>query len=76
MKPDLLLWKTATAVTTASAALAAFALFAALPVERLVRGLGRFADASELLILGLAGAAVYGVILFIGLRIFGVKLRR
>ncbi|WOJ91564.1 murein biosynthesis integral membrane protein MurJ [Methylocapsa polymorpha] len=76
MKPDLLLWKTATAVTTASAALAAFALFAALPIERLVRGLGRFADASELVILGLAGAAVYGVVLFIGLRIFGVKLRR
>lgn len=76
MKLDLLLWKTATVVTTASAALAAFALFAAAPVERLAAGLGRFADASELIILGLAGAVVYGVVLLIGLRVFGVRLRR
>jgi putative peptidoglycan lipid II flippase len=76
MRLDLLLWKTATVVTTASAALSAFALFTAAPAERLAAGLGRFADASELLVLGLGGALVYGLVLLIGLRVFGVRLRR
>ncbi|WP_026606157.1 murein biosynthesis integral membrane protein MurJ [Methylocapsa acidiphila] len=76
MKLDLLLWKTATTVTSASAALAVFALLAALPAARLSAGLGRLADASGLVILGLAGTVVYGVALAGGLRLFGVKLRR
>lgn len=76
MRFDLLLWKTAAVVTTASAALAAFALFSSLPVTRFAASLGRFADLSELLILGFFGALVYVVILILGLRVAGVELRR
>ena len=56
MKVDIFLWKTATAVTTASFILAVFALFAAAPVQRMAADLGRFANVFELLCLGLAGA--------------------
>lgn len=76
MKPDLFLWKSATAVATASCGLAVFALFAAAPVERLAEQLGRFVNEVELLALGLAGALVYGAILLLSLRIAGVSLRR
>ena len=76
MKVDLFLWKTATAVTMASLILAVFALFAAAPAQRLAAGLGRFANVFELLFLGLAGAAVYALVLAAGLRIANVKLGR
>ncbi|WP_036260151.1 murein biosynthesis integral membrane protein MurJ [Methylocapsa aurea] len=76
MKPDLLLWRTAACVVTASWALSAFALFAAAPARSLVAGLGRFADLFELLLLGFAGAVAYVLVLAAGLRIAGVRLRR
>jgi hypothetical protein len=70
------LWKTATTVTTASFILAVFALFAAAPVQRMAAGLGRFANVSELLCLGLAGALLYTLVLSVGLRIANLKLGR
>jgi putative peptidoglycan lipid II flippase len=76
MKVDLFLWKTATAVTTASFILAVFALFAAVPVQRMAAGLGPLANVLELLFLGLAGALVYALVLIAGLRIAGVRLGR
>jgi putative peptidoglycan lipid II flippase len=76
MKPDLVLWKTAACVTTAACALSVFALFAAGPVEHLDARLGPYANVLELLLLSGAGALVYGVVLFAGLRISGVRLRR
>jgi putative peptidoglycan lipid II flippase len=76
MKVDLFLWKTATAVTTASFILAVFALFAAAPVQRIAAGFGHFGNVFELLFLGLAGALVYALVLIAGLRIANVKLGR
>ncbi len=74
MHIDLFFWKTATAITTASFILAVFALFAALPAHRLTGGLGPFANAVELGLLGVAGACVYGLALFAGLRLAKVKI--
>ncbi|MCI0466065.1 MAG: polysaccharide biosynthesis C-terminal domain-containing protein, partial [Beijerinckiaceae bacterium] len=74
MKIDLYFWKTATAVTAAACILAVFALFAAAPVQRLAASLGPFADVFALALLGAAGALVYGLALFAGLRIAKVKL--
>jgi putative peptidoglycan lipid II flippase len=76
MKIDLFLWRTVTAVTVASFALAVFALFAAAPVQRLTANLGRFANVSDLMLLGMTGGAVYVLLLFAGLRLAGVRLRR
>ena len=76
MKPDLVLWKTATCVSTASCALAFFALLAAYPVQRLAAHFGRLTRCMELLLLGAGGALVYGAIMIAGLRIAGVELRR
>jgi putative peptidoglycan lipid II flippase len=76
MRIDLFFWKSATAVTLASFLLSVFALFAAAPAQRLTAGLGRFANVFELLFLGVSGALVYLLVLFAGLRIAGVKLRR
>jgi len=76
MKVDLFLWKTATAVTTASFILAVFALFAAAPVQRMTAGFGRFANVFDLLFLGLAGALVYALVLIAGLRMAGLTLGR
>jgi putative peptidoglycan lipid II flippase len=76
MKPDLVLWKTATCVSTAACALAFFALLAANPVERLAASFGRFTHVMELLLLGSVGALVYGLVLIAGLHVAGVKLRR
>jgi putative peptidoglycan lipid II flippase len=76
MKVDLFFWKTATVVTAASFNLAAFALFAAPPAQRVAAGLGRFGNVFELLFLGLAGALLYALVLLAGLRIANVKLGR
>ncbi len=76
MKPDLVLWKTATCVSTAACALSFFALTAAHPVRGLAERLGRFPNEIALLLLGGGGALIYGVILIAGLHIAGVKLRR
>jgi putative peptidoglycan lipid II flippase len=76
MKIDLFLWRTVTAVTVASFALAVFALFAEAPVQRLTANLGRFANVSDLMLLGITGGAVYVLLLFAGLRLAGVRLRR
>lgn len=75
MKPDLMLWKTAACVTTASFALAAFALVFANPAERIAASFGRFGNEAALLIIGLSGALLYGLVALAGLRIAGVKLR-
>lgn len=74
MRIDLFLWKVATAVTTASFALSVFALFATSPAQRLTAGSGHFANVGELLILGVAGAIVYVLVLVAGLRITGIGL--
>jgi putative peptidoglycan lipid II flippase len=76
MKIDLFLWKTVTVVTIASFALSVFALFAAAPAQRLTAGLGRFANVSELVLLGGSGALIYALVLAAGLRLAGVRLRR
>jgi putative peptidoglycan lipid II flippase len=76
MKIDLFLWKTVTVVTLASCALAVFALFAAAPFQHMTAGLGRFANVMDLMLLGLSGAAIYALILFAGLHLAGVRLRR
>jgi putative peptidoglycan lipid II flippase len=76
MRIDLFFWKTATAVTTASFVLSVFALFAAAPAQRSVAGLGHFANVVELLLLGVAGAIVYSLVLVTGLRIAGIGLSR
>jgi putative peptidoglycan lipid II flippase len=76
MKPDLVLWKTATCVSAASCALAFFALLSVEPVQHLAVQFGRLNLVAELLLLGLGGAFVYGAVLIGGLSIAGVKLRR
>jgi len=76
MKIDLFFWKTTTVVTMASFLLAVFALFAAAPAQRLTASLGRFANVFELTVLGVAGALVYTLVLFAGLWIAGIRLRR
>jgi putative peptidoglycan lipid II flippase len=76
MKIDLVLWKTATCVVAASCALAVYSLLALRPVERLASWLGRFVNEAELLALGVSGAAVYALVLLVGLRLSGVQLRR
>ena len=63
-------------MTAASFILAAFALFAAAPVQRMAAGLGPLANVFELLFPGLAGALVYALVLIAGLRIANVKLAR
>ena len=74
MRIDLFFWKTATAITTASLILAVFSLFAAAPVQRFTGGLGAFANVSALLLLGVAGACVYGLALAAGLRVGKVRI--
>ncbi|ACK49348.1 integral membrane protein MviN [Methylocella silvestris BL2] len=76
MKPDLILWKTAACVSTASCALSFFALLAAAPIERIGAKIGHFANETELLLLGFGGALIYAAVLLAGLHIAGVKLRR
>jgi putative peptidoglycan lipid II flippase len=76
MKIDLFFWKTTTVVTMASFLLAVFALFAAAPAQRLTASLGRFANVLDLTVLGVAGALVYTLVLFAGLWIAGVRLKR
>lgn len=76
MKPDLVLWKTAACVSTASCALAFFALLAANPAQRLAAHFGHLHHVMELLLLGAGGALVYGALMIAGLRITGVELRR
>ena len=76
MKIDLFFWKTTTVVTMASFLLAVFALFAAAPTQRLTASLGRFANLFELTVLGVAGALLYTLVLFAGLWIAGVRLKR
>ncbi len=76
MKIDLFFWKTTTVVTMASFLLAVFALFAAAPAQRLAASLGRFANLFDLMVLGVAGALVYTLVLFAGLWIAGVRLKR
>jgi putative peptidoglycan lipid II flippase len=76
MKIDLFIWRSATAVTAASCALAVFSLFAAGPVHRLTLGHGGFANVLGLSLLGASGALIYALVLFAGLRVSGVRLRR
>jgi putative peptidoglycan lipid II flippase len=74
MRIDLFFWKTATVITTSSFILAVFALFAALPAQRLTGGLGPFANVVELGLLGIGGACVYGLAMLAGLRLAKVKI--
>ncbi len=76
MKPDLVLWKTATCVSTASCALAVFALLASPAAARLAESMGRLGGETALLVLGCGGAVIYGSILIGGLHLAGVRLRR
>jgi putative peptidoglycan lipid II flippase len=76
MKFDLFFWKTATAVTGASLALSVFALFGAVRLHHLTLGLGGFANVFGLMLFGGTGAIIYALVLFAGLRLAGVRLRR
>ncbi len=76
MKPDLILWKTATCVSVASCGLAFFALLSASPAQRLAAHFGRLDHVAELLLLGSGGALVYAGVLIGGLHVAGVQLRR
>ena len=46
------------------------------PFQRLTAGLGRFANVMDLMLLGVVRRAVYALILFAGLQLAGVRLRR
>jgi putative peptidoglycan lipid II flippase len=76
MKPDLVLWKTATAVAVAACGLSIFALVASGPATRLCASFGTFANVAALVLLGSVGALVYGAILVFCLRKAGIDLRR
>ncbi|HXW69995.1 MAG TPA: murein biosynthesis integral membrane protein MurJ [Methylocella sp.] len=76
MKIDEFFWKTATVVTIASFVLSVFAILAAPPLRHLTAGWGRLASISELILLGASGAAVYILMLALGLRAGGVRLAR
>ena len=67
---------TGKAAFAGASALAVFALFAAAPFRHMTAGLGRFANVMDLMLLGLSGAAIYALILFAGLQLAGVRLRR
>jgi len=75
MKPDRTLVKVGLAVAAASGLLALTAHFWAAPARAMADALGRFPNEVELMALGLAGAAAYGLALFAGLRFFNVPLR-
>ena len=74
MQPDEILGKTAACVSMAAFALSVFALFGQNFVGRLTAPLGRFANELDLGLLGIGGALIYGLVLFLALEIAGVTL--
>lgn len=76
MQPSEILGKIILAIGIASALLALFALFGRPPVASLVASLPHWHKEIELVLLGAAGAILYGAALFAGLKLMGVKLAR
>jgi putative peptidoglycan lipid II flippase len=74
MDPDLTFARTAAAAAIAGFVLALAAQALWLPTWRLAGGLGLAAYPVHLALLGLAGALVYGLVLYVGLLVGGVKL--
>ena len=75
MKPDRMLGRVGAAVGVATALLAVVATVWTIPARAIAGAIGAFQNEIELLILGLAGAAAYGLALYAGLRFLGVPLR-
>jgi len=73
MQFDALLGKVVLASALASVALACVAIFGLAPAEALAKHFDGFSTVAQLSLLGLAGAAVYGVVLLALLRAFGVR---
>lgn len=76
MEPSGTLARIVTAVAIASACLAVFAVVGRAPVSTWVSSLPRWHNETGLIVLGFAGAAVYGAILLAGIRLLGVRLKR
>ncbi|MGP8231626.1 MAG: murein biosynthesis integral membrane protein MurJ [Methylovirgula sp.] len=76
MRLDWVFGKSAAATSVASFILALFALAATWPTARFCAGLPRFQNETELILLVVSGAIVYGVALGVGLFATGVQLRR
>jgi len=74
MKIDLFLWKTVTIVTLGCFALSVFALFASAPLARLTAGFGHLAGVLDLLLLGAGGALLYGLSVYAGFSLAGVRI--
>jgi putative peptidoglycan lipid II flippase len=74
--PSRLLGRSVLVVVGACVLLAAFLVFATMPVGLLLAGLGPLAPVATLAVLGIAGFAIYGAALLAGLRVFGIRLRR
>jgi peptidoglycan biosynthesis protein MviN/MurJ (putative lipid II flippase) len=76
MKPDKALGRVCVAVAGATALLALVAMFWAAPARAIAASIGAFHQEIELVVLGLSGAAAYGLALYAGLRFLGVPLKR
>jgi putative peptidoglycan lipid II flippase len=74
-RPDAILAKVAVAAALSALALTALALLARAPIQSLGQQFGGLAGVADLTLLGLAGAAVYGLALFAALKALGVPLR-
>jgi putative peptidoglycan lipid II flippase len=74
--PSAALGKVLAAVAAASALLAAYALFAQIPIGRAVATIAIYRDEIALGLLALGGALVYGAALMIALKLLGVRLER
>jgi len=76
MRPDVTLGKVGLAVAFASALLLGVAIFGDAPAARLAGAVGHFVTETHLVLLALAGSAVYALALLAGLRGLGVRLAR
>ncbi len=76
MRPDATFWKVCGAVALASGALAAVAILGRAPATLAARAVGHFEAEISLTLLGLAGIAVYALVLFALFRALGVRLAR
>ncbi len=76
MAPNAVLYRTILASAIAGIALTGLALVGPSFFTQLVSGLPRWHNEAALALLGLSGAVLYGTVLFIALKIVGVKLSR
>jgi putative peptidoglycan lipid II flippase len=74
--PSRPLAKIGVAVAVATSLLAVYAVGALSPIQALAGRLPGFRDEATLAILGLGGAALYGAVLLVAMRILGLRLAR